>query len=193
MENLQLGRLDDCIRHYSVLQANLVAFATELDNFPTSNSDAYESLCSFPDEIMRKDILEDLQPHGSRKLPDPPLVPPCVACSLRKVVHSILTTSVTGTTSTVSVSSGVVGSVSPAAASRGALVQVLVSGARRVPARDPGHHLAAQTGQHRLAQRQDEAQLQDVEQQREVQLGPRDRRARDAGHPRTDECDGKPI
>jgi hypothetical protein len=88
VENLQLGRLEDCIKHYTVLQGNLVAFALELDNYPTNNSDAYESLNSFPDEIMRKDILEDLQPHGSRKLPEPPLIPPCMACSKQKVLFT---------------------------------------------------------------------------------------------------------
>ncbi len=90
VENLQLGRLEDCIKHYTVLQANLVAFALELDNYPTSNSDAYEFLDSFPDLIMRKDILEDLQPHGSRKLPEPPLIPPCMTCSKQKVISTVV-------------------------------------------------------------------------------------------------------
>jgi hypothetical protein len=83
VENLQLGRLDDCMKHHSVLQANLVSLALELDNLPSGNSDPYEVLTSFPDEIMRKDVLEDLQPHDARVLPaKQPPVPPCQRCAI---------------------------------------------------------------------------------------------------------------
>ncbi len=85
VENLQLGRLDDCIKHYSVLQANLVSLALELDNFPTGNSDPFETLASFPDEIMRKDVLEDLLPYETKTLPKPPAVPACQKCVLQNV------------------------------------------------------------------------------------------------------------
>lgn len=81
MENLQLGRLDDCIQHYSVLHSNLVSIANELDNIPTDEHDAYEHIDVFPDEIMRRDVLEELQPFEDRALPRPPLIPPCDQCA----------------------------------------------------------------------------------------------------------------
>ena len=34
IENLQLGRLDECIKHYSLLQSNLVSLGVEVDNYP---------------------------------------------------------------------------------------------------------------------------------------------------------------
>jgi hypothetical protein len=85
VENLQLGRLNDCMQHYAILQANLVSLATDLDNFPADEYDPYSKIDLFPDEIMRKDVLEDLRPPGTRSLPDPPLVPPCAECLLRGV------------------------------------------------------------------------------------------------------------
>lgn len=85
VENLQLGRLDDCVKHFSVLHSNLVSLALELDNFPSSNTDPYEALYSFPDEIMRKDVLEDLQPHDARTLPKAPPIPPCQRCAMLQV------------------------------------------------------------------------------------------------------------
>lgn len=80
MENLQLGRLNDCMQHYAILQANLVALATELDNFPAEEFDPYAKLNIFPDDILRKDVLEDLRPPGYRTLPSPPIVPACYEC-----------------------------------------------------------------------------------------------------------------
>lgn len=85
VENLQLGRLDDCMMHYSILNANLISLAMELDNFPAGEKDPYETLKTFPDEIMRKDVLEDLLPYESRVLPSAPLVPPCASCMHRNV------------------------------------------------------------------------------------------------------------
>ena len=54
LENLQLGRLDECIKHYSLLQNNLIALAVEIDNYPLGDDDPLEALQAFPDEIMRK-------------------------------------------------------------------------------------------------------------------------------------------
>ena len=34
LENLQIGRLDECIKHYSLLQNNLIALGIEIDNYP---------------------------------------------------------------------------------------------------------------------------------------------------------------
>ena len=39
------------------------------------------TILSLPDEIMRKDVLEDLVPHNTRVLPKPPLAPPCWSCA----------------------------------------------------------------------------------------------------------------
>jgi len=33
-ENIQLGRLDDSMKQYQVLQASLISLALNLDNFP---------------------------------------------------------------------------------------------------------------------------------------------------------------
>mmetsp|Transcript_20035 Transcript_20035/g.28681 ORF Transcript_20035/g.28681 Transcript_20035/m.28681 type:complete len:439 (+) Transcript_20035:36-1352(+) len=85
VENLQLGRLDDCMKHYTILQSNLVSLAEELDNFPAGDTDPYEALYSFPDEIMRKDVLEELQPYVSRPLPRPPVVPACSHCAANNI------------------------------------------------------------------------------------------------------------
>jgi hypothetical protein len=84
VENLQLGRLDDCIKHYSVLHHNIVAMASALDNFP-SNTCSYDSLYHFEDKIMRKDVLDELRPLGQSKLMKSPLIPPCASCLSKKV------------------------------------------------------------------------------------------------------------
>ncbi len=73
------------MQHYAILQANLVSLATHLDNFPADESDPYTKLNMFPDEIMRKDLLEDLRPAGSKPLPKAPNVPPCADCLAKKV------------------------------------------------------------------------------------------------------------
>jgi hypothetical protein len=85
VENMQLGRMEDSINHYMVLQSNLVSLGDELDNYPAGEFDLYDEANSFPDEIMRKDVLEDLLPHGSRTLPKPPLAPPCWKCAEQNV------------------------------------------------------------------------------------------------------------
>ncbi len=55
VENLQLGRLDECIKHYIILKNNLISMAIELDKYPTGEDiDPFQELLSFPDEIMRK-------------------------------------------------------------------------------------------------------------------------------------------
>jgi hypothetical protein len=54
VENLQLGRMEDCISHYRILQSNLISLGVELDNYPAGDTDCYEDVLSFPDEIMRK-------------------------------------------------------------------------------------------------------------------------------------------
>ena len=69
-------------------RTNLVALAEELDNFPAGDVNPYETLHSFPDEIMRKDVLDDLQPYGSRPLPRPPLVPSCQKCATDQVPYT---------------------------------------------------------------------------------------------------------
>eukprot|EP00981_Chlorochromonas_danica_P015561 scaffold13271_cov179-Ochromonas_danica.AAC.4 len=48
VENLQLGRLDECMQHYMILQGNLIALASELDNYPTEDCDAYAHLMMPP-------------------------------------------------------------------------------------------------------------------------------------------------
>lgn len=81
IENLQLGRLNDCISQYTLLQKNLVSMALTLDNYPSEDLDPYEAINTFPDEIMRKDILDELRPPGHTDLPIIPLTPPCAQCA----------------------------------------------------------------------------------------------------------------
>jgi hypothetical protein len=73
------------MQHYAILQANLVSLATHLDNFPAEERDPYTTLDMFPDEIMRKDLLEDFRPSGSRSLPKAPIIPACAECMSKKV------------------------------------------------------------------------------------------------------------
>lgn len=80
VENLQLGRLDDCVKHYTTLQTNLVSLALELDNYPPSGTDPYAAVDEFPDEIIRKDILDDFIPHGQSKVPKSALPAACIEC-----------------------------------------------------------------------------------------------------------------
>jgi hypothetical protein len=77
---LQLGRLDECIQHYTILQNSLIALATELDNFPTEDTDAYEGLDAFPDKIMRSDPLNDHLPVEEIIFPKLQ-IPACKECN----------------------------------------------------------------------------------------------------------------
>lgn len=83
---MQLGRMEDCIQHYSILHKNIISLALALDNFPAGEHSRmpYRDINKFPDEIMRKDILDELRPLGQTKLPKAPLVPVCVECSSKK-------------------------------------------------------------------------------------------------------------
>ena len=86
VQNLQLGRLEDCISHYSVLHRNLVNMLSALDNCPTNLSHPYSAMGKFPDELVQKDLLEDLQPvseENSSRLR--PLPPPCITCAANNV------------------------------------------------------------------------------------------------------------
>jgi hypothetical protein len=74
-----------CVQHYLVLQGNLVAIASELDNYPTEETDAYAHLGEFPDKIMRKDCLDELFPFEERSFPSPPIMPACIECVQAKV------------------------------------------------------------------------------------------------------------
>ena len=56
-----LGRLDECAIHYSLLQENLIALGLEIDNYPRGPK---FDMSTFPDEITRKDILDELRPPG---------------------------------------------------------------------------------------------------------------------------------
>ena len=86
VENMQLGRMDDCIQHYSILHKNIISLALALDNFPAGEHSRlpYHDINKFPDEIMRKDILDELRPLGQSKLPQAPLIPACLECNNKK-------------------------------------------------------------------------------------------------------------
>lgn len=87
VENMQLGRMEDCIQHYSILHKNIISLALALDNFPAGEHSRmpYHDINKFPDEIMRKDILDELRPLGQTKLPQAPLIPACLECSNNKL------------------------------------------------------------------------------------------------------------
>jgi hypothetical protein len=78
--------LDDCVQYFGILQASLVAMASELDNYPQGGSDAYAAVNGFPDEIMRKNILDDLKPFEQNGLPRAPWPPPCENCALANLM-----------------------------------------------------------------------------------------------------------
>lgn len=101
VENLQLGRLDQCFALFTALNSNLLKIASDVDSFP-GDSDLYsgEAMAQFPDGIMRKDISESLRPHGEwgASGQDPaafapqslPLPPPCQKCFAQHVSHVFL-------------------------------------------------------------------------------------------------------
>ena len=74
-------------RHYSVLHQNVVAMAQALDNYPTSVKDPYEAVRLFPDDVIRKDVLDELQPPGQTNLPRAPPAPACPKCVSLKVFY----------------------------------------------------------------------------------------------------------
>lgn len=80
VENLQLGRLDDCMKHYSILQSNLVSLVAEIDNYPSEESDVYEKLDTFGDVVRRSDLLQGFLSFEELQLPQAPLMMTCDAC-----------------------------------------------------------------------------------------------------------------
>lgn len=85
VENLQIGRIDDCLKHYSLLHKNLVSLALALDNFPGGGIKPYEEIHKFPDEIMRRDVMDELPHSENLTLPEPPPIPPCTSCAEKHV------------------------------------------------------------------------------------------------------------
>ena len=74
-------------RHYSVLHQNIVSMGTALDNYPSSATDPREAINRFPDDIMRKDVLDELQPPGHTILPKAPPIPACHKCAASNVCY----------------------------------------------------------------------------------------------------------
>lgn len=85
VENMQLGRLSDCFTHYSMLQSNLISLALELDDYPVIDTfDPFESIHEYPDEIMRKDVLDDIRPRDQIPISTRnETAPPCESCHAR--------------------------------------------------------------------------------------------------------------
>lgn len=90
VENMQLGKLEDCVQQYSILHNNLVALAHELDNIPTEDADAYLNIESFPDELYRQDPLDELLSLEDKNLPKLPLIPQCNLCHQQNVSFHIM-------------------------------------------------------------------------------------------------------
>lgn len=87
VENIQLYRLVDCVTLYGNLQKNLVALGKELDNYPPSDIDLFKEIDNFPDELMRKDILQELQSFNDTNVYCPSLIIPssCRECAKKKI------------------------------------------------------------------------------------------------------------
>eukprot|EP01031_Cornospumella_fuschlensis_P028822 gene28822-34790_t len=83
VENLQLGRLEEAMQLYLVLQSNLNVLAAELDSYPMENANVYAEMFKFPDKVMRKSCLEDLLPFEEKLLLSMPIMPPCEECFKR--------------------------------------------------------------------------------------------------------------
>ena len=90
-ENIQLGRLDDSLKLYSVLFDNLVSLSLEFDNYPVDEMTEQTEviLSKFPDQLMRKDPLDDLRPPEDIYVPPKPIIPPCTDCEKFKVHENI--------------------------------------------------------------------------------------------------------
>lgn len=86
VENLQLGRLDNCLVQYSNLLSNLISLSLEFDNYPAEDEheDFSDIVCKFPDALMRKDLLDDLRSPDHMFTPEPPMTPPCTECAALK-------------------------------------------------------------------------------------------------------------
>jgi hypothetical protein len=83
VENLQLGRMDDSMQYYQLLQTALVGLAEGLDNCPTGQHFPYDDLEEdFADELIRTDILDKYRSREALGKPEaaPPLPAPCVKC-----------------------------------------------------------------------------------------------------------------
>ena len=93
VENMQLGRISDCLQQYSLLLNQLIPLSLELDNYPVSEdvADFNEINSQFPDRLMRKDMLDDLRHHGDFFIPTPPPPPVCLPCHQNNVRISFLT------------------------------------------------------------------------------------------------------
>lgn len=90
IENMQLVRLDDCLKLYSLLHNNLVSLGNELDNYPYGDCDPYKNINNFPDEIMRRRVVDTLRPPkpnsiSNDPMPKAPLPPPCNKCALQNI------------------------------------------------------------------------------------------------------------
>lgn len=85
LENFQLGRYEDCLQYYIILQRNLINLSIELDNYPGQIDPYSNTIDHFPDEIMRKDVLDDLRPIQNRVLPTASLPHACLECFQKKI------------------------------------------------------------------------------------------------------------
>jgi len=83
VENLQLGRMDDSMLYYQLLQTALVGLAEGLDNCPTGQHFPYDDMEEdFADELIRTDILDKYRSREALGKPEaaPPLPSPCFQC-----------------------------------------------------------------------------------------------------------------
>lgn len=89
IQNLQLGRYNDCIQLYNLLHSSIINIGVELDNFPEENGDPYATLSNLPDEIMKKNLLQEHAKISSSELHSLPthnaLPTTCTLCEPRHI------------------------------------------------------------------------------------------------------------
>ena len=97
LENLQIGRYQDCMQFYSLLHKSVIdlgnqfprieyslsfiSLGLELDNFPEDSMDPYESLSLFPSQICKKDLLENFNVVSVDSSSINSIEPSCPVCT----------------------------------------------------------------------------------------------------------------
>ena len=87
VENMQLGRIDNCLSQFSVLLDDMIGLSLEYDNFPTEDDvdeDFNGIISKFPDQLMRKNLFDNVC-QEAMYIPTPPPIPPCAECARNNV------------------------------------------------------------------------------------------------------------
>ena len=91
VENMQLGRIDNCLNQFSVLLDDMIGLSLEYDNFPTEDDideDFNAIISKFPDSLMRKNLFDNVC-QEAMYVPTPPPIPPCAECVRNNVSNQL--------------------------------------------------------------------------------------------------------